>query len=129
VISKPWLVGFVEAEGSFYLVSKDTNRIVHAFGISQKLDRIVLEGIRHVLHISTKVIFKEKHNYYMIDTTNSRAISNISNYFLNTMKGIKGVEYRIWSRSFNNHKGNHSKLMEIRLLLRNLRSVKANHSL
>src|ERR1700709_830647 len=126
VIHKPWLVGFVEAEGSFYLVSKDANRIVHAFGISQKLDKIVLEGIRYVLHISTKVVFKEKHNYYMLDTTNSRAISNISDFFFNIMKGMKGVEYRIWSRSFNNHKGDHSKLMKIRLLLRNLRSVKAN---
>ena len=65
----------------------------------------------------------------MLDTTNSRAISNISNYFSNTIKGMKGVEYRIWSRSFNNHKGNHSKLMNIRLLLRNLRLVKANNSL
>lgn len=103
VISKSWLIGFVEAEGSFYLVKKDQNRIVHGFGITQKLDRVVLEGIRHILHISTKVIYKEKFNYYMIDTTNSRAIENVSEYFLNTMKGMKGVEYRIWSRSFNKH--------------------------
>ena len=78
VISKSWLIGFVEAEGSFYLVRKDQNRIVHGFGITQKLDRVVLEGIRHILHISTKVIYKEKYNYYMIDTTNSRAILYLS---------------------------------------------------
>jgi len=70
VISKSWLVGFVEAEGSFYLVTKDTNIIVHGFGITQKLDKVVLppkedvqqgaslpvvlEGIRRILHISTK---------------------------------------------------------------------------
>jgi len=29
IITKPWLVGFIEAEGSFYLVSKDSTRIVH----------------------------------------------------------------------------------------------------
>jgi hypothetical protein len=51
----------VEAEGSFYLVQKDKDRIVHAFGITQKLDRIVLECIRLVLHISTKVKYKENH--------------------------------------------------------------------
>ena len=28
VMTKPWVVGFIEAEGSFYLVSKDSNRIV-----------------------------------------------------------------------------------------------------
>ncbi|MCO8751360.1 hypothetical protein KLO70_18325 [Clostridioides difficile] len=85
----------MEAEGSFYLVSKDKTRIVHGFGISQKLDKIVLEGIRHILHISTLVKFKSKHNYYILDTTNSRAIENIIEYFQNTMKGMKSVEYKI----------------------------------
>jgi len=89
VMSKPWLIGFVEAEGSFYLVYKEANRIVHGFGITQKLDVVVLEAIRHILHISTKVVYKNKYNHYMLDTTNSRAISNVSNYFLSTMKGMK----------------------------------------
>lgn len=147
VISKSWLIGFVEAEGSFYLVSKDASRIVHGFGITQKLDRVVLEGIRHILHISTKVVYKEKYNHYMIDTTNSRAIGNVSEYFFNTMKGMKGVEYRIWSRSFNKHKapgarrapgvinpgcsaspgflGDYSQLVKVQKVLRGLRKVRA----
>lgn len=129
IISKPWLVGFVEAEGSFYLVSKDTNRIVHGFGITQKLDRVILEGIRHILHISTKVVYKEKYNHYMLDTTNSRAIKNVSEYFLNTMKGMKGVEYRIWSRSFNKDKGDYSKLVNIKKLLQKLRTIRADNTL
>jgi L-rhamnose isomerase len=78
-MTKPRVVGFIEAEGSFYLVSKDKTRIVHGFGISQKLDSIVLYGIRRILHISTAVIFKSKHNYY-INTTNARAIENIIQY-------------------------------------------------
>lgn len=129
VISKSWLVGFVEAEGSFYLVSKDANRIVHGFGITQKLDKVVLEGIRHVLHISTQVAFNKKSNHYMLDTTNSRAIKNVSEYFLNTMKGIKSVDYRIWSRSFNKHKGDYDKLYKVKELLLRLRIKRANNSL
>lgn len=129
VISKSWLIGFVEAEGSFYLVTKDANRIVHGFGITQKLDRVVLEGIRHILHISTKVVYKEKYNHHMIDTTNSRAINNVSKYFFNTMKGMKSVEYKIWSRSFNNHKGDYSQLVKIQKLLRGLRTVRADNTL
>lgn len=127
VISKSWLIGFVEAEGSFYLVSKDASklRIVHGFGISQKLDRVVLEGIKHILHISTKVAYKEKYDYYMIDTTNSRAIDNVSKYFFNTMKGMKSVEYRIWSRSFNKHKGDYSQLVKVQKSIRELRKVRA----
>jgi hypothetical protein len=77
------------------LVSKDSSRIVHGFGVSQKLDRVVLEGIKLLLHIPTKVVFKAKHNYHTLDTTNSRAIENIIEYFSNTMKGMKSVEYRI----------------------------------
>jgi hypothetical protein len=94
-MTKPWVVGFIEAEGSFYLVSKDKTRIVHGFGISQKLDSVVLEGIRHILHIPTAVRFKLNHSYYILDTTNSRAIENIIQYFHKTMKGMKSVEYRI----------------------------------
>lgn len=120
VINKAWLIGFTEAEGSFYLVNKDKNRIVHGFGITQKLDKIVLDSIRCILHIPTKVRYKDLHNYYILDTTNSRAISNIILYFNKTMKGMKSVEYRIWSRSIR-YKGNYEKLYNIRDIMRNLR--------
>ncbi|OCL14863.1 homing endonuclease [Glonium stellatum] len=102
IVSKPWLVGFVEAEGSFYLTSKDS-RVVHGFGITQKLDSVVLESIRLILHISTKTKYKSKHNYYILDTTNSRAVENIIEYFHNTMKG------------------NYDKLFYIRAILRKMK--------
>jgi len=121
VMTKPWLVGFIEAEGSFYLVSKDSTRIVHGFGLTQKLDSIVLEGIKSILHIPTGVRFKSNHNYYILDTTNSKAIENIIKYFNNTMKGMKSIEYRIWARSYNKHKGNFDKLYEIRNIIRKLK--------
>jgi hypothetical protein len=124
VILKPWLIGFVEAEGSFYLVSKDKNRIVHGFGITQKLDRVVLEGIKQILHISTQVIYKQNYGHYILDTTNSRAIKNISEYFFNTMKGMKSVEYRIWSRSFNKYKGNYDQLYKVKEILIKLRKIR-----
>ena len=128
IISKAWLIGFIEAEGSFYLVSKSINRIVHAFGLTQKLDQIVLEGIKIVLGISTKVVYKNKHNFYSLDTTNSRAILNIIEFFNNSMKGMKAVEYKIWARSFNKNKGNFEKLTKIREQMRKLRSVRAQKS-
>jgi len=121
VMTKPWVIGFIETEGSFYLVSKDSTRIVHGFGITQKLDPIVLEGIRRILHIPTAVKFKSKHNYFILDSTNSRAIENIIKYFHNTMKGMKSVEYRIWARSYVKHKGNYDKLSKIRDIIRKLK--------
>nr|YP_009649314.1 LAGLIDADG type 1 homing endonuclease [Rhizopogon vinicolor]QDA23228.1 LAGLIDADG type 1 homing endonuclease [Rhizopogon vinicolor] len=125
IISKSWLVGFTEAEGSFYLVNKSKNRIVHAFEITQKLDKIVLIGIKHILHISTKVQFKNA-GYFTIVTTNSRAIENIIQYYNNTMKGMKSVEYRIWARSYVKDKGNFISLNKIRNQIRIMKQVKYN---
>lgn len=122
VMTKPWVVGFIEAEGSFYLVSKDKTRIVHGFGLTQKLDSIVLEGIRSILHIPTVVRFKSNHNHYILDTTNSKAIENIIKYFHNTMKSMKSVEYRIWARSYTKHKGDFDKLFVIRNIIRKLKT-------
>ena len=121
VMTKSWLVGFIEAEGSFYLTNKDSNRIVHGFGITQKLDKIVLEGIALILHINNPVRFRELHNYYILDTTNSRAIENILFFFKDTMKGVKSLEYRIWARSYFKNKGNYDKLSNVRNIVRKLR--------
>ena len=65
----------------------------------------------------------------MIDTTNSRAIQNISKYFFHTMKGMKAVEYRIWSRSFNKNKGHYYELVKVQKVLRELRKVRADKTL
>lgn len=121
VMTKSWLVGFIEAEGSFYLVSKTPTRIVHGFGLTQKLDKIVLEAIGIILHIKTAVRHKELYNHYILDTTNSRAIENIIDFFKNTMKGVKSLEYRIWSRTYTKYKGNYTKLSNVRDIIRNLR--------
>jgi LAGLIDADG endonuclease len=121
IMSKSWLVGFIEAEGSFYLVSKDFNRIVHGFGLTQKLDKVVLEGIAFMLHIKTNVKYKELHNYFILDTTNSRAIENIILFFKDTMKGMKSLEYKIWARAYTNNKGDYNKLLSTRNIIRKLR--------
>ena len=115
-----WLVGFTEAEGSFYLVSKGPTRLVHAFEVTQKLDVIVLNSIQRLLGISTQVQFK-KAGYFSLATTNSRAIENLIEFFHNTLKGIKSVEYRIWARSYNKHKGDFKSLDRIRNQMRTLR--------
>jgi hypothetical protein len=121
IMTKSWLIGFIEAEGSFYLTNKSSTRIVHGFGLTQKLDKIVLESIRILLGIKTNVLYKELYNHYILDNTDFRAIENIINYFKNTMKGVKSLEYRIWSRSYIKHKNNYDKLFKTRDLVRKLR--------
>jgi hypothetical protein len=114
VISKAWLIGFTEAEGNFYLVNKSINRIVHGFEITQKLELIVLSAIGYILGIKTS----SKKTYYTVVTTNSRSIENIIKYYNNTMKGMKSFEFRVWARCYVKHKGDFTKLNEIRNKIR-----------
>ena len=121
IITKSWLIGFIEAEGSFYLVNKTTNRIVHAFGITQKLDPIILYSIKYLLHINSNVRYKSK--YYILDTTNSRNIEYIINYFIlnnhkNLFKGMKSFEFNLWKRTYYKYKNNYDKLNKIRNIIR-----------
>jgi hypothetical protein len=116
LISKAWLIGFTEAEGSFYLVNKSKNRIVHGFEITQKLDLIVLLAIGYILGIKTSSKTKKTDN--TIVTTNSRSIENIIKYYNNTMKGMKAFEFRVWARCYVKDKDNFTKLNEIRNKIR-----------
>ena len=105
IMTKPWLVGFIEAKGNFYFFYyNDSTITAHGFFLRLQLDKIVLDSIRLTLHITTLVRLEWDCNYYELDTTNSRAIENIITYFSNTLKGRKSLEYRIWARSYIKHK-------------------------
>ena len=122
VMSKAWLIGFTEAKGRFYLVNKSKDRIVHGFEFTINLDLIVLSAIGCILGINNTT----KKTYYTIVTTNSRNINNIIKYYNKTMKGMKSFEFRVWARCYVKHKGNFTKLNEIR---NNIRSKKLGTSL
>ena len=123
VVSKSWLIGFSEAEGSFYLVTKSTDRIVHGFEITQKLDKIVLNAIGYILNVPVT----KKKTYFTVGTTNSKSILNIISYYSNTMKGMKSLEFRIWARSYNKVKSGPERfkyLSKVRDQMRNIRSIR-----
>lgn len=115
-ITKSWVVGFVEANGNFYITRKS---LVHGFAISQKKDKDVLERIVEELGIKADVRWNKK-GFYVLDTTNSSNIKTIKNYFFNTMKSRKSLVYRIWARTLK-HKGKHERLLKIQSLLRSLK--------
>lgn len=124
VISKPWLIGFTEAEGRFYIVKKEnTLASPHVFEIRLRSDKIVLEAISFIFSISEAVINNK--TYFTVFTTNTESIKNIINYYFKTMKGIKSLEYRIWARSFNKKK-DFFKLSKIQNLMRNIKSINAS---
>ena len=131
VMTKSWLVGFTEAEGSFYLFKKGPERLVHAFEITQKLDKIVLVAAAQLLGIRVK----DKKKYSTVYADSFTDIPKVITYFHKTMKGMKSLEYRIWARSFNK-KGKRSfdqrsklvYLTKIRDLMRSIRSIRLDKS-
>lgn len=106
VISKAWLVGFIEAKGNFHILNISKDRIVHCFELNQILESIVLYAISYILGIKTNK------TYHNIVTKNSRSIDNIVKYFHNTIKGMKSFDYRVWARSYVKYKGNYNKINE-----------------
>jgi hypothetical protein len=120
VMDRYWLVGFTEAEGSFYITHKDKNRLAHGFEITQKFDLIVMTAIALILDL--KVTHKK--TYITVVTTNQKSIQAICDYFLNTMKGCKSLEYKIWARSFSKKKRGYDYLLGIQNYMRSIRSIR-----
>lgn len=120
-IPKPWIIGFIEAEGSFYLTHKDSNRLVHAFGITQKFDKIILDSINIILNSSKSAVKFNKKGFYSLDIYNKQSLKFIKCYFNKQMKGRKSFEFKVWSRSFKD-KGKYHKLIKINKLLYKIRT-------
>lgn len=119
-IDKAWLVGFIEAEGSFYIVKKDENRLTHGFGLTQKLDKHILLEIKKILKIESSVKWN-KNGFYSLDSTNKKSLKFIKDYFFKCMFSRKSLDFRLWSRSFR-YKGNYDKLLRIKKIMIKLRN-------
>lgn len=126
--TKSWVIGFIEAEGSFYITNKDgEKRLAHGFGLTQKLDGYLLEHLRHIFKIVAKERSLNKKGFFALYTTNQRNIQFIIDYFKNTQKGMKALEFRIWERSYKKNKKNAIKLLQIQNQLRILRKKNNYH--
>jgi len=98
-----WIAGFIEGEGSFYIVVKGNDRLTPGFAITQKLDYHILEHLRTLLHITAKVKFSQtkRGDFYILDTTGKRALTNILQFFKYLLISRKHCEYRIWAKAVN----------------------------
>lgn len=131
VLSLPWLSGFVEADGSFYIVNKDkaTGRFCHAFGLCQIGNCLVMQSIRVYLKICAKIQYRQPASFknrkhkgdYKIETTNWRTLAIIREVFQNNLLGMKSQEFRIWERTFK-FRHFHKKLEQTQMLLRKQRT-------
>lgn len=100
IMTKSWLVGFVEAKGNFFIAKKGQDRLAHGFGITPVFDRTVLDTIASIFNLKVR---KYGTHFSFVSTTKFFTISLIVKYFSNTMKGMKSMEYQMWARSFRKY--------------------------
>lgn len=119
IINKEWLVGFIEAEGSFFLCNNLSNYTCN-FSICQQQDKDLLNYIRIILRINANVNYYERDKCYYLRTKSKKSIKYIINYLSGHLKGVKSLEFKLWKRAFNNNYNN-KKLEKIQLIMRKLR--------
>lgn len=123
-LSSNWIIGFFQAEGSFYVQLKDnkTNRYCCGFGIIAS-NPFILEVLKRKLHIPSQI--KERLNsgklFYQLDNTNSRANQYMNQFCYKHLPfvGLKSLQYRIWSRCLQS-KSTPLSLQKTQQLLRKL---------
>jgi hypothetical protein len=115
-----WIIGFTEAEGSFYLNQQTEKTLIHTISWAQNDEKTLLETIRQKFSIKAKLSIYKKKNFecYKLATTNQETIKRIIPFFENKMKGMKAVEFKKWARSFRKDRKNFAKLQKIRLQIR-----------
>lgn len=122
---KGWILGFTEAEGSFYLVTKSETLIVHGFGWTQKDEKILLERIKDSFFLKVKLKKNINGFYWILDTTSSKAVEIAIDFFEGNFKGMKAVEISKWARTYRKYKGNYDKLYEYREVLRKSKKLES----
>lgn len=96
---KPWLIGFIEAEGCFsiYKPVKDDSKVA-SFDISQTNGSILIEAIRTELSLTPKVSKDKTHNF-KLKVSSVRAVENVVKYMQNSplkLMGHKKLQYLLW---------------------------------
>lgn len=97
-ISAGWLVGFTEAKANF-VISPDIGRFNIEYTLVHKLDKLLLQLIKRLLHIPSNVNYNSSKKIYVLNTKNSRVIDKIINLFAGKFKGMKSLEFKLWSRA------------------------------
>lgn len=99
-----WIVGFTEAEGSFYFVKDPNNsqsNLRAEFRLSQNDNILLLNQIRNRLNLKREVsLTTNSKNHYYIIATSIQTLKNVIKFFSNPfrvkLKGKKNLNYLLW---------------------------------
>ena len=93
ILKSNWLAGFIEAEGSFYILENGA----HGFGLGQTNDVIIVLAMHRLFDIQAKL--KVRHNYVLLDTKNTQNLFAIATYINKKLLGMKSFMFSIWLRT------------------------------
>ena len=113
ILDLDWLAGFIEAEGSFYIL----NNGQHGFAIGQAYDQHIIIGIHHLFNVQSAL--KNSNNYIMLDTKNTEALYLIANAINGRLLGIKSFEFSLWLRTLR--KKNKDKTLKAKSIMASIR--------
>jgi hypothetical protein len=105
-----WIVGFTEAEGSFYFIKDPNNsqsNLRAEFRISQNDNILLLNQIRNRLNLKRELaLTTNSKNHYYIIATSIETIKNVIIFFINPslvkFKGKKALNFKLWLKGIKN---------------------------
>lgn len=102
---KPWLIGFIEAEGCFsvYKPIKDNSKVA-SFDISQTNGSILIEAIKKEFSLTPNV-YQDKTNAFKLKVSSVRAVENVVKYIQKAplkFMGYKKLQYLLWLKELRN---------------------------
>ena len=120
LLSPGWLTGFIEGDGSFYIVKKAEKRYSCGFGLTQKHGKYLLEAIRSYFGIQARV--KQHASFphvWCLDTTAKKQAQLLASYFKGRFKGKTSLRFRVWARALH-VLDQPTKMQKIQAILRKL---------
>lgn len=102
---KPWLIGFIEAEGCFsiYKPAKDDSKVA-SFDVSQTNGSILIEAIRKEFSLSPNVL-QDKTNGFKLKVSSVRAVENVVRYMQQAplkLMGYNKLQFVLWVKEHHN---------------------------
>nr|UCS09808.1 hypothetical protein [Percursaria percursa] len=113
IVDLDWLAGFIEAEGSFYILSTGQ----HGFAIGQAYNWHIISAIHGLFGV--KSALKQHNNYCMLDTKNTQTLHLIAEQIGGRLLGIKSFEFSLWLRTLRKKKK--TKSLKAKLIIASIR--------
>jgi hypothetical protein len=92
-----WLIGFIEAEGSFYFVER-SGKLVAEFNLGQMRDKGLLNFLGKQMGLSLKnKVFVKKSGYCILTAVSLKDIQAVIDFMFNSdrvrLRGLKKVKF------------------------------------